>query len=628
MSKNFRKAFEEVARLKAERDPLDKVLKQRQADYEKSMVKHAEFPSIPEVQNMHRNRYAERVRRLDANIQKATDEVDKTFESMAQILWGLSSQTREPGNKATTTPSVMVQHQETAKNLRETAKKQQAEINDLKTQMRQMQTQHSLEKDNLQVDFTKRCQQMKEETDGIKEMMREMKKEMKKEMKRELLEMKMMGTKEDVKMMGTEEEVKAVKKELRGMREELEKRQTESRNNLQSQLAKQEKDLRRTIAEQLVKQPSEHKTSSAQVPGVDFSVLIQQESSARVSDVSNLLKRVDELTGQLAQQSQDTISLRTDLTTCYQQVENQVQKVDEHESKLSNVDFNDLEGVAETMSLVFPNLQRKVESIQTTVDKFPERFAETISDTIEAKQDALLKQVQQFLGKSGKAIGDMVDGVQRQVQDQGSRIKSLEGVHLCSGRLGTTDDQVAKREFESISSDVTSIKTDLNSINTKVGGLAKDYLGLSEQVNQVDLDIKKVGKDLEDQLKFIRHSVTVLDTRFNNLSTRELAEQIIGQLEQVYPNARQLIADMDGLKTRADGLDARLASVEERIQERKATVDKGQEAYSALHEQMAEPTAKHLYGLPQKPQKRRRIDPDSDGGPNDTAHPVANVTGQ
>ena len=37
-----------MARLRAEKDPVEKVFKQRTAEYEKSMAKHAElFPSVP-----------------------------------------------------------------------------------------------------------------------------------------------------------------------------------------------------------------------------------------------------------------------------------------------------------------------------------------------------------------------------------------------------------------------------------------------------------------------------------------------------------------------------------------------------------------------------------------------------
>jgi DNA repair exonuclease SbcCD ATPase subunit len=586
----------DVAKLRAERDPLDAVLKQRQAEYEKSMVKHAEFPSIPEVQNMHRMKYADRVRRLDAQIQKATDEVDKIFESIAQILWRPSPQIREPTNKAAAPASNPQQQQDTAK-------KQQAEINDLKTQLRQIQTLHSQEKEGLQADFAKRCKQMKEETEGIKEMMKGMKKEMMKEMK----EMRMKATKEEGTMMGAKQEVEDVKEELRGMREELEKRQTESeqsqRNDLQSQLSKQEKDLKRVIADQL----SEHKSSSGHVSSAEVFDLIQRESSVRVSDVSGLLKRVDELTGQLAQHSQETISLRADLTACNQQAEGQIRKVDEQEARLSNIDFDTLDKVAETMvSFDFPNLQRKVDAIQTTVDEFPE------------KHQTLLGQVQHLTALMGNEVGKMIDGVKSTARAQEGRIEALESSSWNGGRSSTAEGHAMMPEFESIGSDIASVKTDINAVKATVDGLSHEYPGLSSQIHQFDLNVKATTKDFGDQLDSVRHSVAVLDTKFNNLSTRALAEQIIGQLEQIYPNARQLAADTDGLKKLADGFTVRLESLEGQMQEHKVRFgDDGMHYY--------EQVAKHLVDCQSKnglPQKRRR----TDSGPNGAEYPVANGT--
>ena len=588
----------DVAKLRAERDPLDAVLKQRQAEYEKSMVKHAEFPSIPEVQNMHRMKYADRVRRLDVQIQKATDDVDKIFESIAQILWRPSPQIREPTNKAAA-PASNPQQQDTAK-------KQQTEINDLKTQLRQIQTQHSQEKEGLQADFAKRCKQMKEETEGIKDMMKGMKKEMMKEMK----EMRMKATKEEGTMMGAKQEVENVKEELRGMREELEKRQTESeqsqRNDLQSQLSKQEKDLKRVIADQL----SEHKSSSGHVSSAEVFDLIQRESSVRVSDVSGLLKRVDQLTGQLAQHSQETISLRADLTACNQQAEGQARKVDEQEARLSNIDFDTLDKVAETMvSFDFPNLQRKVDAIQTAVDEFPE------------KQQTLLGQVQLLTAVMGNQAGRMIDEVKSTARNQEGRIEALESSSSNGGRSSTAEGHAMMPEFESVISDIASVKTDMNSVKATVDGLSHEYPGLSSQVHQLDLNIKATTKDFGDQLDCVRHSVTVLDTKFNNLSTRALAEQIIGQLEQIYPNARQLAADTDGLKKLADGFTVRLESLEGQMQEHKVRSDDDDMHYSSFHEQ----AAKHLVDCQSKngvPQKRRR----TDSGPNGAEYPVANGT--
>ena len=225
---------------------------------------------------------------------------------------------------------------------------------------------------------------------------------------------------------------------------------------------------------------------------------------------------MDALTGQLAQHHQESVRLRNDIAACKQQVGHQSQTVEEHAGKLSGIDLDNLDKVADMMDLMIPMLQRKM-------DRFPAE--------IDNKHNSLLEQVKTLTGKVAMTAGELVQGIQSTVDAQAERIKKLESAPSTASGWAT----IAK--LEPLKTTIASIKAECDSTRTLVDGLNNQYAGLSIQIKQINDDVVTSNKNLSDQLDFVWQSTTSLDTRFNNLSTRGLAEHIIGQLEQVYPNA-------------------------------------------------------------------------------------------
>ncbi|KAK4250149.1 hypothetical protein C7999DRAFT_12118 [Corynascus novoguineensis] len=488
----------EVARLRAERDPLDKIWRQRQEDYEKSKIKHAEFPSVPEVQNLHRVKYAERVRRLDAQIRKAQDIADDTVRSVSSLFSGFS----ETG--------VSSQQQEASNT-------QLAEISEVKSELQRLQAEHAREQSNLKAEFESRFTELKEQ---LERQHKEQKEKMAEDLKALI---------ETQSMKRCQEEIGNIKQQMRVVREQLDKRNPHSSKAL----------------------------SSAQV-----STLIQKETSPLQSDVSELLKRVDDLTRQVSQNAQDTVSFRNevtervaqsdqsiaffrkDLATYTQRVENEAQKVEEHEAKLSSLDTEALEGVAEAMSIEFPDLQRKTAGIQAKLDVAISR------QEFESKQEIFFLQVQQFVANSSKTLASMVDDHTVQIE----ALKKASPKNAASGGAHIEPNQAAKAEFETINSELALIKSDFDAAKVTVDKLSQDISSI-------------VNADLKKQLEAVRFSLNVLDSRYNNLSTKSLAEHIIGQLGQMYPNAHQINADIEALKTMIGNVASRIDELERRIAE-------------------------------------------------------------
>lgn len=548
--KQHDEAVVNVARLRAERDPLDKVFKQRQVEYEKSMIKHAEFPSVPEVQNLHRVKYAERVRSLDAQIQKAQEVVDGTARSIARAIANLS----EPETKATATTPTIPQNQ------LETLKKQQAEITELKAKLHKFETEYSQVRDDFKAKFDKHRAELQEQMmEQMKEQMKEQLREHMKEMAKDMKEIKSM------KRMN-EESVEGVKEEVRAVRAELDKQQSKSREAIST---------------------------------VEVSALVRKESSALQSDIAGLLKRVGELTEQLAQSTQDTVALRDDLMACTQRVDNEARKIGEHEEKLSSLDTEALDSAAEAVSIGFPDLQAKVASLQSKMDH-------TVSQQeVDARQQELFSQVKQYVVGMGEDLGQLVDEAQKATTGHEARIKALEAAatSTSSPAPGTGHSQVAKAEFDTINSDLASIKSEFDATKVTISRLTEDVS-------------KIASEDLIKQVDMLRQSFLVLDAQFNNLSTKSLAEHIIGRLEHFYPNARQLNADIEFLKTLVGTLGPRIDELEGRIEDFKDKAGSFSEAkpFDASEvENMQQLLLQDLDESGRPTLKRRRIDSSLNG---------------
>jgi chromosome segregation ATPase len=535
--KQHDKAVVEVARLRAERDPLDKVLNQRRAEYERSRTRHADFPSVVELQKRHTEKYGNSVRSLDEQIQKAQHIVDSTARSI--VLASLSVSQSKPQATPVAAPAVSPHQQEISK-------KQQTEISELKSKLGKIEAEQSQERSDLKAEFERQCAEMKQQ---MKEQMEEMVKGMK--------DMKEVKTMKKIK----EETVAEVKEQLRVMRKELDDRRSKSPDTV----------------------------SSAQV-----ATLVERESSALKSDIAGLLKRVDELTGQLAQHTKDTASLRNDLAACTRRVDEEAGRVEEHETKLSSLDIGVLEEASETTSIKFPALERTVEGIQAKLDGL-----NTISpQEVDTKQEAFFRRVEEFVVTSGEELGGMVDEAQKDAAKLAARIKALEDASASTSTLGVggslgqmvdearnaaADHAARIKALEEASTRSTptrrgtdtgpsqTAKTDFEIINSDLAWIKSEFGATKTTVNRLSRDVSKlVSEDLNNQLAALRHIVLVMDTQFNNLTTKELAESILGQLEQIYPNAGQLTADVEALEMRVGSIAGRLDGVEGRMEDFKS----------------------------------------------------------
>jgi chromosome segregation ATPase len=565
--KEYAEAIKEVAKLSAQREPLETAMKARQAEYEKSMNKYPDFPSIPEQQNRLRVKYDEKLSKLDAKIREAQSEVDRIAECLEQAIQPFPAQNNACDAKVAS-PAGSLQQQEAIKKL-------ETENSQLKTRLGKIEAGRLQERAELRSEFDQKFAELKKQ---MEETVRATKKDLMKEFKT---------------VKGMKEEVLAeMKEQVAAVRGDFEKRQTEQaknlRNEVQSYLSKHKEEAEKWQAE-LAKtqrndqqsQLSEHKDRVEKAvekqllahrngPDIasrnEISTLIEEKISTWKPDDSDLLSRVDKLTGDLARNAQDAINLRNDLTACTQRVEEEAQKVDEHESKLSNLDIEELQRVLEMMSVGFPALETKVAAIQVKVDGVPK--------DMDTRHQQLFDLVKKFVTGMATELAQTVDGVQNTVKDYGPRIAALEKA-LAGGAppLTAGSENASADALPSTNPDMASIRSDCDSTKAAVDRLTQEHAELSRKIDQATQDIAAAKVDTNQQLDQVRLSIKVIDTQISNLSTRSLAEHIIGVLEQLYPNSHQLVADIGGLKTLVDRLGSRLDGLEGRVQDFKGKVD-------------------------------------------------------
>ncbi|OAA67333.1 hypothetical protein SPI_01909 [Niveomyces insectorum RCEF 264] len=80
--------------------------------------------------------------------------------------------------------------------------------------------------------------------------------------------------------------------------------------------------------------------------------------------------------------------------------------------------------------------------------------------------------------------------------------------------------------------------------------LLSELQALQARVQATETRIQGAMSEIEGRCATLQFMFTTLDTQYNNLTTKELFSSIVGHMEKLYPNARQLQQDMESLVVR------------------------------------------------------------------------------
>lgn len=235
----------------------------------------------------------------------------------------------------------------------------------------------------------------------------------------------------------------------------------------------------------------------------------------------------------------------------------------------------------------------------------------TIEDKLR-KSEEKLSQADAFENSALFKISQVQDNVTRRVKTIETR---LDGFKVDSF-LG--DMQELRAEFHGMGEKLNYFKTQVKQLEARFEDFSRRELATSllqsdpevskfkTKVEKFEGDFEKLSTEVHDvsaNFEFLNHQVTDLDSRYNNITTKTLAEHILAQMELVYPTNREIIANMQELQRRMTCIEKETRKTEEESRKTRATVEE-------LRHQANISLSEKLLGAGSK---RRRVDERANG---------------
>ncbi len=101
--------------------------------------------------------------------------------------------------------------------------------------------------------------------------------------------------------------------------------------------------------------------------------------------------------------------------------------------------------------------------------------------------------------------------------------------------------------------------------------LKSDVSDLTRKLDKTNQVMQETIKDVKTKWETLQFSIVNLDHQFNNLTTENLAEHIIGHLDRLYPQSRQIVENITVLDRRAQAVERRLDELD-KMEERQEQV--------------------------------------------------------
>ncbi|KAK4228418.1 hypothetical protein QBC38DRAFT_157159 [Podospora fimiseda] len=593
--------------LKLHQEIMDKNLKQREKEYDKSTHQNAPHPSIAELQNKYRKTMDRDFKALEDALRKSESRENEAMSTCVKFFTGrlpaVVADSPEPNKeleaKLASFETMLQKQQETLDN---TLKEQAEKEVELQKQIQEIQSQRDAKK----VDFEKQIQKMQEQLK--KDMLA-----MQEEFDRRLVRLQTNTAEEVAEQLKRHKELEnRVGQVVETV--DLQKRQNQSANDLIREELKGEfaKQVKNEIEDKLKKDLS---TQSERLRGVEERLGEFKASSISMgsAEFSNLARGHLEFKDQTNTRLESQQNLQAELG----------HRLQVAESKLSQMDIEALDAATEMASFGFPDLKRKVENLEhlqvqsrqsgetiaeprikaletslssiqesletaeksirdifVTLDDDNNRLNDaeaniemihnqgmqalrTESETrLETVRAALEKEMSSSLGNFAERFGSMVNELRDASTHLGTRVTTLEARASTGQSPAPAHNQIGLKRTASAAR-LTSPDSASPATRIATERLAKDLASLAEKVDKIDgasrqhserfsqleaLKIKQVLIKLQENFDMLKMMAESLDERFNNLTTKHLAEHLIGTLQQLCPNEAQLKADIDILK--------------------------------------------------------------------------------
>lgn len=246
-------------------------------------------------------------------------------------------------------------------------------------------------------------------------------------------------------------------------------------------------------------------------------------------------------------------------------------KTNKMEERLSNIDVDTLDAMGD-ITVQFPNLEEKVKglegnvkalegnvkNLQTEVSKVQrQRFESptmvTTPTNVEAPLAGSAGVSKQVFSATMQAItakfGDLINAVKNDFTALEDRVQSLE----------------AKAPLKQETLDNPDMRSDIARLDLALTNLRSEATHNKVQINSLTETANKLAKNhqvVEDTLKSnigsLTMSISTLDDRFNNLTTKSLFDHMVSYISTLYPEPAQIKTDIrhlfDLVKTLQAGL--------------------------------------------------------------------------
>ncbi|KAK3343904.1 hypothetical protein B0T25DRAFT_521965 [Lasiosphaeria hispida] len=216
-------------------------------------------------------------------------------------------------------------------------------------------------------------------------------------------------------------------------------------------------------------------------------------------------------------------------------------------------------------------------------------------------------------------VGESIDKVEKDFKRQDERLDALEKVESAPTSTGN---QQHRPEDESTRAAMHELQEKYESVSVTMNSVQQEHAGLLERFAQADETIRAAVQGYRDDLakktETLEHQITVLDSQFNNLSTKSMAEQIIGHMETIYPTAQHIKTDLASLNTSIMEIknqlgDTDIQDLQRNIPRLDAEMSHLRENFETMKAQIFNLTGIKTYDEEQHPTKRRRVEPNPSG---------------
>ncbi|KAK0651363.1 hypothetical protein B0T16DRAFT_77721 [Cercophora newfieldiana] len=591
----------QLAAVKTRKDTLSKTLEQKKSEADRTKSKHGDtFPSVSEVREKDVHREDRRLKALENDEQKVRarlsealqkmpsraagtgvlGERSKEIQTQTQAQTQLQTLQKAVDNKFSVVNKSLEEQMEASKGTAdllheqlELLKKQiaeqkehqqgfQQEVASLREQLTASQAEQTskMQQDSIK-QITGQGKEMKSQLDLFKKHQQELAAQFKKQQEDLMAQVAQSKKDQEAQLKKQQEDLMAQvaqskkdqEAQLKKQQEDLMAQVAQSKKDQEAQLKKQQEELaaqsaqlkkeQQELADQVARLKKLQEPSTAQVKkqkdeppktgpknseiasSKDLAVIRKQNSELK-SECAEALRRVEalEMLNEVRDRQEDgrkndLKDLSEQVTTCLQKSKEHGDRVFRIEETFGNIDFQGLDVIAESYTMEFSQVKKNLTKVQEEV-----------------------KRVDEYIDKGVlEPVGEWVDDLRKEIRE----VK-------------------AQQAGKGPSSTNNSPPVEDSSIKTEIASLKKEMDGFSAETKK---SMGGIRNEIKEAVQFLNHQISSLEQRYNNISTKELGERMLGVLENVYPNAKNIEARIRLLHDNFEEQKRKLGELDEKTTE-------------------------------------------------------------